>query len=457
MFTRVSIYIFLWAINSFAVGDVDTVLLTLPTFLLCIFNVYRIKNRYLTAADMFWFVYFIFFVIGPIQTLSDNYFRKGGPVFGIYFTDGEIYTAAAVTFLFALSATVAGLWMARDAKPSRPNVANYVIDSGMLVPLFGVVLLSFVAFVVFSGGIGNVLASRSERDADSVSLLRIFALASLLISTFFITAVVMRGRQNGRSPGFSGFAILGCSLALLLVAQNPFNTPRYFLIQSWMPVMLLLLKGRLGAMPFYFACLFGMLVVLPITSLTSRFGTSIFEAIGNIDVKEDFFRLPYVDIFDLLLYEMKFIGDMGFSYGNRVLGALLFFVPRSIWTGKSQLLALQMGDELVAMKVAGTENLSLFFGGEFYADFGLVGVVVFGLLFSALYLRFLHNRKLLLNGFSIREFIIISATPIIVRGPIGANAPLIFLTLIFLAIYLRLLARPSRAMRPFAALAEGKR
>ncbi|WP_165225721.1 hypothetical protein [Affinirhizobium pseudoryzae] len=447
MTVRLSVYIFLWAINAVAVGDADTVIVTFPTFLLCLFNVSRVKSSYLTVADMFWFVYFAFFVLGPVQTLSDNYFRKGGPVFGVYFTDDEIFTAAAIPFLFALFATIAGIVVRKNPASQRQPVRNYTIDSSMLILLAAAIFVSFAAYVVFAGGFGNVLAARSQRDRESVSILRLVALASLLVSTFFSITIMLRGRQNGRSPGLFGIAVVAGSLALLAVAQNPYNTPRYFLIQSWLPVILLFLRGRLKALPFYVACLFGMLVVLPILSVTSRLGTGIFQAIQNIDPAEDFFRLPYVDVFDILVYEIRYVTDIGYSYGNRMLGAIFFFVPRAIWPGKSELIALQMGEELKLMDVAGTENLSLFFGGEFYADFGLVGVAVFGFLFSWAYLRFLHNRNVTVNGLAVREFIIIAAIPIVVRGPIGANAPLIFLTLIFFSLYLHFFARPALATR----------
>lgn len=456
MISRMSFYVFLWIINSAAVGDTNTILLTLPTFLVCLFNIHRIRNSYLTVADMFWFVYFVFFVIGPIQSLSDNYFRKGGPVFGVYFTNGEILSAAAIAFLFALSATIAGLLSDRITPPSSHQTKRCVIDSGILVPLSIIAVISFAAFVIFSGGLGNVLASRSQRDGEGVSLLRVFALASLIISTLFSIAILMAGTQKGRSPGLFGVVVVVGSLMLLAIAQNPYNTPRYFLIQAWLPVILLFLKGRLKALPFYIACLAGMLVVLPVLSVTSRFGTGIIEAMRNIDMREDFFRIPYVDGFDMLVYEIKYLGYIGFSYGERVLGAILFFVPRALWAGKSQLLALQMGDELTAMDVAGTDNLSLFFGGEFYADFGFLGVVIFGFIFSWIYLRFIHNKRILVNGLPLREFIIISAVPIIVRGPIGANAPLIVVTLAFLFLYLHVFAHSRKVVRRGAVLSAGR-
>lgn len=449
--SRLAIFVFLWAINSIAVGDADTIIVTFPTFLLCLLNIARIRSPYLTVADMFWFVYLIFFVIGPIQTLSDNYFRKEGPVFGVYFTDAETYSAASIAFLFAVAATIAGFFWSNNRSASPLRIQDCSIDGRMLLPLAGAVVISFAAVVVFSGGLGNLLAARADKDQVALSILRVIALASQLITTFFVVSLAMKHIRNGRMPGFFPVLAVAVSLSLLFVAQNPYNTPRYFLIQSWLPVVLLLLKGRLRVGPFYFACLFGMLVLLPVFSLTSRFGANFSDAIQNIDLAEDFFHLPYVDVFDMLVYEIRYVGDIGFSYGSRTLGALLFFVPRAIWTAKPPLIALQMGEELLAMKVAGTENLSLFFGGEFYADFGLPGVFLLGLLFSWIYLRLLHVRPMLVNGFQLREFILISAIPIVLRGPIGANAPLIFMELIVLAIYLRLFA--VRLRHPRARLA----
>ena len=454
MKTRISIYFLLWFMNVMAVGHLQTIAVTLPTFILCLINISRIRSQYLTPADMFWFVYYIFFVIGPIQMLEENYFKEGSTVFGVYFTSDEIYRAAAITVLFALAATIAGfIWANKSPELEASRTISYTIDRSKLPLLVAVLVVSFLAVIVFSGGLGNVLAARSEKDAESLSIVRPAAIASQLIVTFLILSIHMDAVEQRRAQGPLLWGATTLALFLLAICQNPYNTPRYFLLQAWLPVILIFLRGRLRAAPFYVACLFGLLVLLPVFSLTSRFGSDLSEALQNINISEDFFRFPYIDVFDMLVYEIKYVAANGLSYGARTLGALLFFVPRAIWTGKPQLIALEMGEELVALKAAGTENLSLFFAGEFYADFALFGVFMFGLLSSWIYLHFLHNKSLLINGLRIRDFVIIAAIPIIVRGPVGANAPLVFLLITIFAVYVPIFGsrqrrRPRTAFDP---------
>src|SRR3981081_2189574 len=104
--TRVMFYIVYYALNAVFSAELFSVILTLPVFVICCFNISMIKSDYATVQDMIWLGIYMFFVIAPCQMLRLGYFDDAGPASGLYFDDYEIVTAEFVVFLFLLVASI---------------------------------------------------------------------------------------------------------------------------------------------------------------------------------------------------------------------------------------------------------------------------------------------------------------------------------------------------------------
>lgn len=423
---RVSFLAFYYALNCAFVAEPFSIILTLPLFLLCCVNMSTIKQPFVTAEDMIWLITYLFFVIGPCQAIGDGYIGKAsGPVAGVSFTNEELAKTSILVFLFFFIATITKFLL--KGPPLEQPAANFRFSSEIAIPLLLLSVGAFLAFVFAWGGIANVLANRASKVRQATSDIATAFLALQIITTLLI-AVIYRTASESRLPA----AALFLALPLLAVSQNPLNAPRYFLLASWLPILFVAFKGRVRSAPFYLSVFFGIVVVMPIFSITSRFGSSFSEAYTNVNVEEAFFHLPYIDVFDMLAYEIKYLATADFFYGQKTLGVLLFFIPRSIWPDKATLLAVDMGTGLLDEKIAGTSNLSLFFAGEFYADFGIAGVIV-GACLTTLALLWLGARRPFVNGFDVNSFVFTAAIPILIRGPLGANAALSTCEFIFLA------------------------
>lgn len=235
------------------------------------------------------------------------------------------------------------------------------------------------------------------------------------------------------------FLSCACVIALLMVSQNPYNTARFFLLMAYLPVLLIFLSGKIPISLFYVGAMVGLMVLMPILNFTSRYGMSLSEASEQINISQYVFKAPFIDVFDMLVYEVRYLHDGTLFWGRKSLGILLFFIPRSIWTAKETLIAQDMGTELIQMGTAETNNLSLFFGGEFYADLGFIGVAIGAFFVSLLLTIFGLRKSARINGHDLRSYIFIAAAPIIVRGPIGGVAGPLFLQMVFVTILARLL------------------
>ncbi|GAB6069239.1 hypothetical protein JCM30760_03360 [Thiomicrorhabdus hydrogeniphila] len=137
-------------------------------------------------------------------------------------------------------------------------------------------------------------------------------------------------------------------------------------------------------------------------------------------------KLPYIDTYDMLIYLIHRLADIGFRYGESLIGMIFFFVPRAIWEGKPTLIALDLGDELFYEGYAGTPNLSMFYAGELYMDFWYFGVLLAAIA-TGWILKVLHAKSQFDKEYnSILVLIILSSVPIIIRGPFAAVIGLVF-------------------------------
>jgi oligosaccharide repeat unit polymerase len=120
---------------------------------------------------------------------------------------------------------------------------------------------------------------------------------------------------------------------------------------------------------FQGGALFGLLVVLPFLDKFRHFNEENFTfsinldfmSHGHFDAYQNFVRVVDMDII---------------TYGNQLLGALLFFVPRSLFANK----AIGSGAFTAAQANLSWNNISFPFLGEGYINFSVFGVVLFAFL-----------------------------------------------------------------------------
>lgn len=424
--------------------EVFSIVLTAPLFIIIAINVQAIRTPFLTRDDVFWFCMFLFFVVGPCQMIHDN--QIGNPaaetlVTTYEYSRAEFVQAMAIVVAFAGAFTV-GVISRRNKKGAESQANARSINMPFLAWMVG---LSFAMCIVLSGGLANLLAPRLDQDFDATYKAFPLALAAQTVATALIAASWREKLRwnNRRLP------CLIIALALLAICQNPFNTPRFFLLAGWTPTLLALCRGRFRAALFYPACLFGVIVLMPILSATSRHGVTSLRDLDSVVTTENFRQAPFLDVFDTLVHSVRFMSYTPPFDGQKTLAIALFFVPRDLWPGKPIVGGLDIGNELHSVRMAGTSNLSFFVGGDFYMDFGFAGVLCGGFLCGY---WFLMNSRGGAGRESSRdrilEYIIIGSIPILVRGPVGAVLPLVTCQVLTLWSIQFLISRPDpRRMR----------
>jgi oligosaccharide repeat unit polymerase len=89
------------------------------------------------------------------------------------------------------------------------------------------------------------------------------------------------------------------------------------------------------------------------------------------------------DSFQMVSAGVQYTRDAGFRYGDQLLGDLLFFVPRSVWSSKAQ----DTGTLIANHDGLLFTNLSAPLWIEMYIDFGYVGVAIMFFLYGTMMRR----------------------------------------------------------------------
>ena len=415
---RVFFILVFWLFGLLTSRDLFPVFLTFPLFVLALFNIGRISSPLFTRDDMFWFCIIVFFVVGPCQSLSNGVFGDSGAVSRVTYTDEELIKSAGIVFLSLLAFSVFSI--RRQGKQLNSFVDRKpVVKPFILLAVIVVAVVSFIGYIYFSGGISNVLAARTLKSGEGVGILAIGFLAMQFMSTLAIALIARIRRENGDGHWFGaflGFVFAGC---MLLVSVNPLNISRFMFVGTWGPVVLGYFGNWAKYYFVYIILLFGMLVAMPVMSITTRGGLSAWESFSDSNYSRDLFVIKDVDVFDTLTHTIKYVEMNGIMYGDNLVAIVLFFVPRQFWPEKPIVGGLVIGEDLYRNYGAGTPNLSYYIGGDFYMDFGMPGVFLGFLILGFIWVS-IQKMRISILGFDVLSLIVVGSIPILLRGPVGA-------------------------------------
>lgn len=383
-----------------------SVLLVLPVALCGLIAAARNDNAEVDAIDVYWLLSTLFFVVRPAQTLAQGSVT-------MYAARAPVHYEPEIILLTFASLYVFSIIMLVLLPPTGRAVRTLAVtpSSGLLLLA---ALAGFSLMLVFGGDVGNLLAPRYEKLADQISPLIAVGQGLLIASAAMMTAALVSSRKP-RTPDI--FSLL-CCLSLLAIAFNPLNTSRFGLIAAWLPVGLILMPAVRKPLVFAAVAVGAIVVVMPILSVTTRFGWDLNRVLNSTE-RGSIGEIPYVDTFDALLHGVYYAHHYGLQVGAKILSILLCFVPRGLWPEKPVVSGLDIGNDLFVQGLVGTPNLSMPIAGDFYMDFGLIGVGL-GAIVAAVGCRGLLRTQPAIGGYPIYGYLIIGALPIVERGAVGA-------------------------------------
>lgn len=348
------------------------------------------RPRYLSLS--FWVFVYVF--MGVVPMLST--WRRQFPFPSVY--SPSLAEDSALVVLLGLVAmdagTLLGAWLCTQRRRRPPG--EFWLDESRLHLLSFLVILFSTAVVMATGGFLHLLMPRgvgvAGPDLDQMQQLISDALIRKPPAAVIMLALwawVHRKRLLGtRRHTVVHLALVAILLLFNAAANNPLNAPRLWSGALLICGMLILYRWR-GSRSFALWAV-GMCVGLIIffSPLDPRW------LIGNAVRGGQFaFDLPQVvastpeklsvsgdfDAFAMLANTIQYTREHGITYGHQLLGPAFFWVPRSLWADKP----IGTGTMVAKQAEWWHTNVSCPFWAEGYANFGVLGVLLFFLIYGA--------------------------------------------------------------------------
>ena len=163
----------------------------------------------------------------------------------------------------------------------------------------------------------------------------------------------------------------------LLISVPPTGVARLLAAAIYIPVVLYLLPVIKKRNNFVLFFCFGILVVFPLLNVFRFYSEQL-----SFDITSCFSQFEDLH-FDAYSMMMRVIKDDIVTYGNQLIGALLFWVPRSVWPSKP----VGSGCFVAEQTNLSFNNISMPFWGEGYINFGYFGVALFTIVLAVFIAR----------------------------------------------------------------------
>ncbi|MEU3655282.1 hypothetical protein AB0E67_21210 [Streptomyces sp. NPDC032161] len=296
----------------------------------------------------------------------------------------DLVTAVALVLVgcaaFDLGALLASRRPLRERAPGRPGRGP---SSPHRARLGLLVLLAFAAsgyYVVKLGGPAIFFTSRQEISASVAvsgvgsegsnvgsAFLKGFGTVPALLALLLYTRRLVTSRRARRTP--STVLVWGALAALNVIVNNPVSNARYWFLTVL--VSLLFTAFPRSAAMYRTVLALGVAGALVLFPYADRFryegagyrpveSSSVFEPLATKDYDQTV----------MVANTVTWVGTRGHTYGRQLAGSALFFVPRSVWSGKPEDTGVRVG-QWMGMNMT---NLSAPLWAELWVDFGAPGM-----------------------------------------------------------------------------------
>lgn len=329
----------------------------------------------------FWMFVYIFLGLAPLGMALLGYYGKSG----LSRESVDIAFAAVYAGILAYECGRA-IGNVRVAGRIAPRVTLRV--SCQRVVWFNVLTLVLVgACVALAGGVGALLITRGEFEgAGTVDRLGksggLLFTALLRVPSFISLALTLALRRRAKERNDQGRVELLTYWACVLIPVNclanfPLALPRFWLGTVVLGIAGILFRPTVSRRIVTATCLTVLLaVVFPLADVTR--GKELTHDVSFDSPAETLVFKGDFDAFAMLVRSVDYVHTRGVDFGWQGVGAILFFVPRDVWTSKP----MDSGEMLGAEDVMPNRNLSTPLWGEAFLSGHVVGVflwfVVYG-------------------------------------------------------------------------------
>ncbi|MFE7354054.1 hypothetical protein ACFU8Q_12820 [Streptomyces sp. NPDC057543] len=246
------------------------------------------------------------------------------------------------------------------------------------------VVLAFAAsgyYIVKLGGPAIFFTSRQEISASVAvsgvasaqsnvgsAFLKGFGTVPALLALLFCTRRLVTSRRARRSPST---VLVWCALLILnVIVNNPISNARYWFLTVLVSLLFTAFPSSAAMYRSVLAMgVVGALVLFPYAD-RFRYDSTGYRPMESSSVFEPLTTKDY-DQAVMFANTIAWVDTRGHTYGRQLTASALFFVPRSVWSGKPEDTGVRVG-QWMGMNMT---NLSAPLWTELWVDFGAPGMV----------------------------------------------------------------------------------
>ncbi|GJH13528.1 hypothetical protein CBA19CS11_31840 [Caballeronia novacaledonica] len=262
------------------------------------------------------------------------------------------------------------------AQEESLSSANLRINYVALFPVLAICAVGAISALNFAQDVQA--GDLDDMEITPLDMIRAKVLYFLIVPVFMFI-VLYRPRRIG--PVW--IALVLSSFVLLCLCENPLTEKRNALGPIYLTLLALVFRRWLRSPPRVFWSIFFLSgLFFPIAELFTNYRIADWPVAPA--VIEDFFEQHFTsttyDAWANTDAVIEIVSREGIYWGKQLSGALLFFVPHTLWPEKPLGTGILIGDYLLRNYSMWFVNLSAPLPAEGYLDFGWGGVVLYGAL-----------------------------------------------------------------------------
>ncbi len=372
----------------------------LSLFIILIYHIYYEKIYSPFLSNFIVFSYLFLWMapiiqIGYFTDLTTAKFPNNFP----YRLDLILY-ANLLIFSFNLTFFIAYLFIKRRIKPI--SIKYFTVKKQILpILIYSILFLSIFIFIFTFPVVLDEIIKPKWQEGTLSKMYTLIVNKSLLFTPFggIILSKYYLKTTNKKTANYYWIGLAMILLVLLLIwFKNPLTEKRHALGPIYITLIYLffpkLLNSNLKMMSFMF---FTMIILFPLVAILTHASVSLNEILQNPSILiikgqdegliKVFHSLHY-DAFSNIMATVDYVQQNGLSWGYQLLGVLLFFIPRSIWTLKPLGTGQMIGQHLINVYHFNFDNLSNPLVSEAYINFGFPGVIFGAIALAVIIKRF---------------------------------------------------------------------
>jgi len=382
---KISFIFLFFAFNFFLLinnrtGDVAISLsfFTNLLFIIVFSSLHIVSNKISLMDSVFLVFFYTFFWLAPVLQTKKGIYPNTMPVEPRLVVLTNFYLLVFGVSYFAFK----NLFKIK-IRTIHINEKYYKLNQKTFKIIFFLTIIIFIAF--FDYLITNMISASGISLGVETSW-RLFLNTFIFSFPLYLAYHSSLTMKNTNSKVF----IFIISILLLLFFKNPLLTKRNALGPIYLTLFFIFFKEHFNNFKILLFLILVLSIIFPFsqafTHNRSLVVGDLFETFVNrlktMDVKQALTSLDY-DAWSNFMAAIKYSEIESITYGRQLVGAVLFFVPRSFWPNKPVGSGHFVAENMLMTRYSfWFTNISMPFPAEGYINFGILGIILFAFILA---------------------------------------------------------------------------